>query len=59
MFSPLWITFDENIVFTEDSIGAALADKKIGRDIGQQAARAVIIARAGDGHAAVSYLTSQ
>jgi hypothetical protein len=59
VFSPLWITFDENIVSAVDVIGAGVTDKKIGRDIGQQAARAVIIARAGDGHTTVSYLTSQ
>lgn len=50
VFSTLWITFDENIVSAEDAIGAGDTDKKIGRDIGEQAARAVIIARAGDGH---------
>lgn len=59
VFSTLWITFDENIVSAEDAIGAGDTDKKIGRDIGEQAARAVIIARAGDGHTKVSHLVSQ
>jgi hypothetical protein len=54
VFLPLWINFDENIVWAEDVINAGEKDKKIGREIGENAARDVIISRAGDGHTKVS-----